>query len=419
MRVLVFQQVTIFRMNTQNLAKIALKAMTRNKMRTFLTMLGIIIGVASVIVMLAIGQGSKKSIQNQISSMGSNMIFVRPNSDMREGVRMDASSMQTLKIADVEAIKKYCPNVSAVSPQVSSGGQVIYGSNNWPTSMQGVNGDYLSIRKLSLKDGRIFNEQEVNSSSKVCVLGQTVVENLFTNGESPIGKTIRFNKIPFKVIGVLAEKGENTFGQDQDDIVIAPYTTVQKRIMAITWFQSIYTSAASEEVSSKAVDEISEALRKSHELKSTEDDDFEVRSQAELINTFSSITDMLTILLAAIASISLFVGGIGIMNIMFVSVTERTREIGLRMAIGGREVDIMLQFLIESVMISFAGGLIGVMFGFIFAYGVSAIFGWPIAITSFSVILSFAVCLATGVFFGWYPARKASYLDPIEALRYE
>jgi len=406
-------------MNTSNLAKIALKAMVRNKMRTFLTMLGIIIGVASVIVMLAIGQGSKKSIQNQISSMGSNMIFVRPNSDMREGVRMDASSMQTLEIADVEAIKKSCPSVSAVSPQVSSGGQVIYSSNNWPTSMQGVNADYLSIRKLSLKDGRIFNEQELNNSSKVCVLGQTVVENLFTNGESPIGKTIRFNKIPFKVIGVLAEKGENTFGQDQDDIIIAPYTTVQKRIMAITWVQSIFTSAVSEEASSKAVDEISEALRKSHKLKSTENDDFEVRSQAELINTFSSITNMLTILLAAIASISLFVGGIGIMNIMFVSVTERTREIGLRMAIGGREVDIMLQFLIESVMISFAGGLIGVMFGFIFAYGVSAIFGWPIAITSFSVILSFIVCLVTGVFFGWYPARKASYLDPIEALRYE
>ncbi len=406
-------------MNTSNLAKIALKAMVRNKMRTFLTMLGIIIGVASVIVMLAIGQGSKKSIQNQISSMGSNMIFVRPNSDMREGVRMDASSMQTLEIADVEAIKKSCPSVSAVSPQVSSGGQVIYSSNNWPSSMQGVNVDYLSIRKLSLKDGRIFNEQELNSSSKVCVLGQTVVDNIFTNGESPIGKTIRFNKIPFKVIGVLAEKGENTFGQDQDDIIIAPYTTVQKRIMAITWVQSIFTSAVSEEASSKAVDEISEALRKSHKLKSTEDDDFEVRSQAELINTFSSITNMLTILLAAIASISLFVGGIGIMNIMFVSVTERTREIGLRMAIGGREVDIMLQFLIESVMISFAGGLIGVMFGFIFAYGVSAIFGWPIAITSISVILSFIVCLATGVFFGWYPARKASYLDPIEALRYE
>ena len=232
-------------MNTSNLAKIALKAMVRNKMRTFLTMLGIIIGVASVIVMLAIGQGSKKSIQNQISSMGSNMIFVRPNSNMREGVRMDASSMQTLEISDVEAIKKSCPSVSAVSPQVSSGGQVIYSSNNWPTSMQGVNADYLSIRKLSLKDGRIFNEQELNNSSKVCVLGQTVVENLFTNGESPIGKTIRFNKIPFKVIGVLAEKGENTFGQDQDDIIIAPYTTVQKRIMAITWVQSIFTSAVS------------------------------------------------------------------------------------------------------------------------------------------------------------------------------
>ncbi len=394
-------------------------AMARNKTRTFLTMLGIIIGVASVIVMLAIGQGSKKSIQSQLSSMGTNMIFVRPYSDMRDGVRMDASSMQILKMKDVNAIKNECPHVSAVSPQVSSGGQVVFGSKNWPTSMQGVSDEYLSIRKFSVKDGRIFNEKEITTSAKVCLIGQTIVENLFPNGDSPIGKIIRFNKIPFRVIGVLDEKGENSFGQDQDDIIIAPYTTVQKRIMAITWFQSIFVSAIDENSSSLAQDEMVQALRKSHNLKDSDEDDFELRSQSELINTFSSVTDMLTILLAAIASISLLVGGIGIMNIMFVSVTERTREIGLRMAIGGREIDIMSQFLIESVMISVAGGLLGVMFGFLVSFVVSTLVGWPILITSISIILSFLVCVLTGVFFGWYPARKASYLDPIEALRYE
>jgi len=406
-------------MSIQNLIKIALMAMVRNKMRTFLTMLGIIIGVASVIAMLAIGQGSKKSIQDQISGMGTNMLFIRPNSDMREGVRMDAGSMQTLKIEDVIAIQAQCPSVSEVSPQVSSGGQVIYGSKNWPTSVQGVNSQYLTIRKLSIKDGIIFTDQDVSSAAKVCVLGQTVIKNLFPDGEDPIGKTIRFNKIPFKVVGVLNVKGQNTFGQDQDDIILAPYTTIQKRIMAITWLQSIYVSATSENTSASALKEITQTLRKSHALKDTADDDFEVRSQAELISTFSSVTDMLTILLAAIASISLLVGGIGIMNIMFVSVTERTREIGLRMAIGGREMDIMFQFLIEAIMISVAGGIFGVILGFTTSYAVSSILGWPISITTLSIVLSFLVCVVTGMFFGWYPARKASYLDPIDALRYE
>lgn len=406
-------------MNIKNLIKIALMAMGRNKMRTFLTMLGIIIGVASVIAMLAIGQGSKKSIQDQISSMGTNMIMIRPNSDMREGVRMESSAMQILKVKDYQDIMKQCPNVSAASPQVSSGGQVIYSSKNWPSQVQGVSPQYLTIRKLAIKDGVMFNDQDISTANKVCILGQTVIKNLFPYGESPIGKTVRFNKIPFKVIGTLESKGTNTFGQDQDDIILAPYTTIQKRVMAITWVQSIFASAISEDKATVATKEIAQVLRKNHGLKDKEDDDFEVRSQSELISTFSSVTTMLTILLAAIASISLVVGGIGIMNIMFVSVTERTREIGLRMAIGGREIDIMSQFLIEAVMISIGGGIIGVLLGFTASYGVSAILGWPISITTISIVLSFLVCVVTGVFFGWYPARKASYLDPIEALRYE
>lgn len=394
-------------------------AMARNKMRTFLTMLGIIIGVASVIAMLAIGQGSKKSIQDQISSMGTNMLMIRPNSDAPGGVRMESSSMQTLTVKDVVALQNECPSVAAISPMVSGRGQVIYGSKNWPTSIQGVSSSFLEIRKMELKDGVMFTEQDVATSAKVCILGQTVIQNLFPDGESPIGKTIRFKNIPFKVIGILAEKGENTFGQDQDDIILTPYSTIQKRVLAITYIQNIYASAVDEKSTDAALAEIKAALRKSHGLKDSQDDDFSVRSQAELINTFSSVTQMLTILLAAIASISLLVGGIGIMNIMFVSVTERTREIGLRMAIGGREIDIMFQFLIEAVMISVAGGILGVSLGITASYALASILSWPIAITYLSIILSFLVCFVTGVFFGWYPARKASYLDPIEALRYE
>jgi len=406
-------------MNVSNLTKIAFMAMARNKMRTFLTMLGIIIGVASVIAMLAIGQGSKKSIQEQISSMGTNLIQIRPYSDMREGVRMDASSMQTLKKEDYLSIQKNCPNVAAVSPQVSSGGQVIYSSKNWPSQIMGVSPEYLSIRKLSLKDGVMFTEEDIITSNKVCVIGQTVIKNLFADGETPIGKTVRFKKIPFTVIGTLEAKGTNTFGQDQDDIILAPYTTIQKRVMAITWIQSIFVSSTSESTAPLAIKEITQVLRSNHELNDSDDDDFEVRSQSELINTFSSITTMLTALLASIAGISLLVGGIGIMNIMFVSVTERTREIGLRMAIGGREIDIMFQFLIEAVMISFAGGVLGIILGITASYAVGVILNWPISVTSISIILSFLVCVFTGVFFGWYPARKASYLDPIDALRYE
>lgn len=406
-------------MHPLNLIKIALKAMARNKMRSFLTMLGMIIGVASVIAMLAIGQGSKQSIQDQISSMGTNMIFVRPESGQQGGVRLESSTMQSLTVDDVEAIRASSPHVSHVSPQFQGRGQAISGANNWPTSIQGVSPDFLEIRKLEVADGVMFTERDIQSAAKYCILGPTVVENLFPGGESPIGKTIRFKNIPFKVIGVLAEKGENTFGQDQDDIILAPYTTIQKRVLAVTYLHTIYASAISEEQSDEAIQEVTLALRTSHKLKESQSDDFEIRSQADLIKTFSSISEMLTALLAAIASISLLVGGIGIMNIMFVSVTERTREIGLRMAIGGREIDIMFQFLIESIMISVSGGIIGVLVGVGASVGVGALAGWPIAVTTYSIVLSFLVCAFTGVFFGWYPARKASYLDPIEALRYE
>lgn len=406
-------------MSPLNLIKIALMAMARNKMRTILTMLGIIIGVASVIAMLAIGQGSKKSIQDQISSMGSNMLMIRPNSSTQGGVTLDASTMQSLTMKDVESIRQQCPSIAYVSPLVSGRGQTIYASKNWPTSVQGVGTEFLEIRKMAIKDGIMFTDQDVSTAAKVCILGQTVIENLFPDGDSPLGKTIRFKNIPFKVIGTLSEKGENTFGQDQDDVILTPYTTMQERVLAITYVQNIYTSAIDENSTDAALKEVTASLRQSHNLKDSQDDDFTVRSQAELINTFSSVTQMLTILLAAIASISLLVGGIGIMNIMFVSVTERTREIGLRMAIGGREIDIMFQFLIEAVMISVAGGIIGVILGVTASYALASILGWPIAITSLSIILSFLVCFVTGVFFGWYPARKASYLDPIEALRYE
>ena len=406
-------------MNTVNLGKIALMAMVRNKMRTFLTMLGIIIGVASVIAMLAIGQGSKKSIQAELSSMGTNMIFIRPYSDMQGGVRMDFNNMQTLKLADAKLIEKQCPSVAYVSPLVSSGGQAISGGKNWPTSIQGVSSSFLKIRNLSIKDGIMFTDDDVAKANKVCLIGKTIVTNLFPDGASPIGKSIRFKGIPFKVIGVLNEKGQNNFGQDQDDIIIAPYTTIQKRVLAITHVQSIYASSINEEASPKAIVEITKALETSHKIKENEDDDFEIRSQAEMIKTFGSVTDMLTALLASVAAISLVVGGIGIMNIMFVSVTERTREIGLRMAIGGREVDIMFQFLLEAVIISLVGGIIGILFGVGASFAVSSIMHWPTSITTVSIVLSFLVCVVTGVFFGWYPARKASYLDPIEALRYE
>jgi putative ABC transport system permease protein len=406
-------------MNFFNLIRIALQALQRNKLRAFLTMLGIIIGVAAVISMVAIGQGSKKSIQDQLASMGSNMITIRPNSNVTAGARLDATSVQTLTIDDIKAIQKQAQYINGVSPGVSSKGQVINGSLNWSTTIQGVSPEYLDIRNWPLKDGIVFSASDVTTAAKVCLLGQTIVNNIFVNGENAVGSIIRFNRIPFKVIGVLVSKGENAFGQDQDDIIIAPYTTVQQRITANIYFQNIYVSARNENVTDSATNEISDILRVSHRLKPTETDDFAVRTQAELISTFTSTSQLLTVLLTAIAGISLVIGGIGIMNIMYVSVTERTREIGLRMSIGARGIDILQQFLIEAILISITGGLIGVVLGVTASKLISVFLSWPTLVSESSIFLSFFVCALTGVFFGYYPAQKASRLDPIEALRYE
>lgn len=406
-------------MRTQNLLKISWKAIVLNKMRTFLTMLGIIIGVASVIAMLAIGEGSKESIKTQISSMGSNMITIRPGTDVRGGVRLERSAMETLTLNDYKTIEKETKLLTSVSPMVNSGGQSIYGANNWPTSVYGVAPDYLKIKIWDLAEGSNFTDKEVSSAAKVAVIGQTVAENLFKDGESPIGKMIRFNSIPLKIIGVLESKGESTFGQDQDDVILAPYTTVQKRILAITHLESIVVSSISEEEAPNAVIEITALLRKNHKLATNVEDDFHVISMEEMIKTFSSTSEMLTVLLVAIASISLLVGGIGIMNIMYVSVKERTREIGLRMAVGGQGSDILLQFLIEAMLISITGGLIGVSLGLGATFFIENVLHWPTSVTSSSIVISFVVCAITGIFFGWYPAKKASTLDPITALRYE
>ncbi len=405
-------------MNLANLLKIALKALNNNKLRCFLTMLGIIIGVASVITMLAIGQGSKNSIKAQISEMGSNMIMIHPGNMQRGGVRQSADDMQTLEVSDYEALKEL-PGVAAISPSVNSGGQLVNGNNNYPSSIYGVTTDYLDIRKFKVKDGAMFTDHDIKSAAKVCILGKTVVDNLFPNGDDPIGRVIRFGKIPLTVIGVLESKGTNSMGQDQDDVVIAPYTTVMKRILAIDYIQGIFASAADENQTDETIDAITEVLRTRHKIKEDADNDFEIRSQQELSEMMNSTSDMMTVLLACIAGISLLVGGIGIMNIMYVSVTERTREIGLRMSIGARGIDILSQFLIEAVIISVSGGIIGILLGVIASWMVNAIAHWPVYIQLYSVVLSFAVCTVTGIFFGWYPAKKAASLDPIEAIRYE
>lgn len=406
-------------MNYTNLFRIAIRALGNNKMRGFLTMLGIIIGVASVITMLAIGQGSKRSIRAQISEMGSNMIMIHPGADRRGGVRLDASEMESLKLEDYDAIVRETRYVSACSPSVNSGGQAIFGANNHPTSVYGVNADYLDIRKYSVSEGEMFSEEDILDAAKVCVVGKTIVDNLFTNGENPVGQVIRFGKIPFQIVGVLTSKGYNTMGMDQDDLILAPYTTIQKRVLAVTHLQSIYCSALSEEQTEKAEEEISGLLRRNHKLGAGDADDFNIRSQQELSSMMNSTSDMMTVLLACIAGISLLVGGIGIMNIMYVSVTERTREIGLRMSIGAKGRDILAQFLIEAILISVTGGLIGVLLGIGASWVVKWVANWPVYVEWYSVVLSFAVCTVTGIFFGWYPAQKASNLDPIEAIRYE
>ena len=408
-------------MHLTNLFKIALRAIATNKLRSFLTMLGIIIGVAAVIAMIAIGEGSKQSIQSNIASMGSNMISIRPGADRGHGgARQDASAMETLKLKDYELLEAEAKLIKAISPTISSGGQCIYGNNNAPSSMYGVSLGYMEIRQLKIEAGDMFTEEDIRTNAKVCVIGKTVADNLFTKGEDPVGRIIRFKSIPFRVVGVLKSKGYNTFGMDQDDLILAPYTTVMKRIMAITYLNSISASAVTEEQTEEAIAELTTLLRQSHKLREgIDEDNFTINSQKEMMEMISSTSDVMTTLLLCVACISLIVGGIGIMNIMYVSVTERTKEIGLRMSVGARGIDILAQFLIEAIFLSITGGVIGVAFGILISNAVASIAQWPVSIQPWSIMLSFAVCTFTGIFFGWYPAKKAANLDPIEALRYE
>ena len=404
-------------MNILNLFKVSLKAVANNKMRSFLSMLGIIIGVAAVIIMMSIGQGSKESIRQELSTMGTNLLTIRPGADMRGGVRQDPSAMQTLKMADYERIMREKKFVAKVSPEVTASGQVIYGNNNTNTSMYGESSDYLDIKQWSVDEGECFTEEDIKKAAKVCVIGATVVKELFGNVD-PIGKTVRFKSIPMRVIGVLKSKGYNSWGMDQDNVIIAPYTTVMKRIAAQTWFSSIVCSAITEELSDAAIEELTQMLRDNHKLKDETADDFTIRSQAEMMETMSSTMDTVTLILVVAAAFSLLVAGIGIMNIMLVSVTERTKEIGLRMAVGATGPVISLQFLIESVLISVTGGLIGILVG----GGVSTLLplmGMPSSVPAWSVYVSFLVCVFIGILFGYIPAQKAANMDPIEAIRHE
>lgn len=407
-------------MHYSNLFVVAVRALVRNRLRAILTMLGIIIGVASVISMLALGEGSKRRMREEMSAMGTNMIMVMPNFQRRGGVNLGSSSSNAMKMSDVVALRNEAVNLSAVSPEIRANGQVIYSNQNAQTTIYGVSEEYMLIKKLEVANGRLFNNQEIKSMSKVCLLGQTVVENLFGSGNvDPVGLNIRIKNLSFQVIGVLEEKGESGMGMDQDDLIIAPYTTVQRRLAAIDYINGIYASAITEEKSNAAINEVEEILRRTHKLKESDENDFRIMSQSELMQTMSSITDIMTYLLGAIAGISLLVGGIGIMNIMFVSVTERTREIGLRMSIGGRSRDILLQFLVESIILSILGGILGILLGYLIAKGAGSLMDSQAYVQTSAVILAFIVCFVIGVFFGWYPARKAASLNPIDALRYE
>ena len=406
-------------MNYGNLIVIALRALSNNKLRGFITMLGIIIGVSSVISMLAIGEGSKRSIEKQIEELGANMIVVNPTNAIVGGIRQNGVIVQTLELKDYQAIMSEVPYLESCSPYVTKSGQAIYGPNNTPTSIYGINEDYMEIRRLSVAKGEMFSDQDMKMAAKVCVVGQTIVDNLFKNGEDPLGQVIRFDKVPFRIVGVLAPKGYNSMGRDQDDIIVAPFTTIQKRLLAIPYMHGIYVSVADKKYTNKVIREITGVLRQTHGISRMQEEDFTVRSLEEMSSVLTMATKVLTILLACIGGISLLVGGIGIMNIMYVSVTERTREIGLRMSIGAKGRHILFQFLIESIIISVSGGIIGVALGVGAALALRSLLGWPVSVLLYSVIISFLVCTFTGIFFGWYPARKASRLNPIDAIRYE
>jgi len=406
-------------MNILNLFKVSLKAVANNKMRSFLSMLGIIIGVAAVIIMMAIGQGSKESIRAELSTMGTNLLTIRPGADMRGGVRQDPSAMQTLKMADYQRILAEKKFVTKVSPEVTASGQVIYGNNNTTTTVYGESPDYLDIKQWTVEQGDCFTEEDIRKAAKVCVIGKTIVDELFGAGTNPIGKTIRFKSIPMRVVGVLRSKGYNSWGMDQDNVMIAPYSTVMKRIAAQTWFTSINCSAITEELSDAAIDELTQILRDNHKLKADADDDFTIRSQAEMMETMSTTMDTVTIILVVAAAFSLLVAGIGIMNIMLVSVTERTKEIGLRMSVGATGLVISIQFLIESILISLTGGLLGILLGCSVSEFIVPMAGMPSSVPAWSIYVSFLVCVFIGVLFGYIPAQKAARLDPIEAIRYE
>lgn len=406
-------------MSILNLFRVAITAILSNKSRTLLSTLGIIIGVAAVIIMMAIGQGSKEQTRAELSKMGTNLLTIRPGADMRGGVRQDPSAMQTLKQPDYEALLTELTLVTNISPEVNSSGQVIYGNNNTTSTIYGGNSSYLDIRLWEISDGDNFDDDDIKKSSKVCLVGTTVVKELFGDKDyDAVGKTIRFKSIPFRIIGILKSKGYNSWGMDQDNVIIAPYTTVMKRINAQTYFSSILASAISEDKSDAAIYEITKVLRRTHKIKPGQDDNFNIRSQQEWMETMSSTMDSITLILVVAAAFSLLVAGIGIMNIMLVSVTERTKEIGLRMSVGARGIDISRQFLIESILISLSGGVIGVILGYLASWGAQAL-GLPATVPLWSVLVSFGVCAAIGLLFGYVPARKAAMMDPIEAIRYE
>jgi len=401
-------------MNFANLIQIALRALSNNKTRCLLTMLGIIIGVSSVITMMFLGESQKQNIRAEIGGMGTNLIIIRPEWRQRGGAAVSAADLQCLKEGDYEAITNEAGYVSSVSPYVGSSGQAIVGANNAPTTVKGCSEQLAVIENYTVEEGAMWGRNEVRTAAKVCVLSAGLYRKLFPDGENPVGQNVRLETIPLKIVGTLKEKG----GED-DNFMYVPYTTVQRRMNGIRFLNAIYASAATEEVSAAAVDEIKAIVRDRHNIRKGDADDFEVMSMTEMLESLNEILGILTMVLSCIAGISLVVGGIGIMNIMYVSVTERTREIGLRMSIGAKSRHIMMQFLIESVIISIAGGLIGVALGISFASLIIKLLDWPFIFDGFAIVVSFVVCTATGVFFGWYPARKAGNLNPIDALRYE
>ena len=407
-------------MNLLMIIRVAFRALVRNKMRAALTMLGVIIGVSAVIAMVSIGQGAQASVQAQIANIGTNLLFVSAGAQNVGGVRSGAgdNGTNTLTVEDLDAIKREVPSVSMVTPAVNARSQLVSGHANSNTSVQGVSEQYPDIRKWTVQSGAFFTDADVRTAARVIVIGQTVSDNLFA-GMDPVGQTVRVMNLPFRVVGVMARKGQDQQGRDQDDIAFAPYTTVQKKVLGSPRLQIAYVSAISQDATYTAQSQITDLLRQRHKLSASEPDDFTVRNMTDIADAANQTSNTMTILLACIAGVSLLVGGIGIMNIMLVSVTERTREIGIRMAIGARSSAVRSQFLIESIVLSLTGGLIGIVLGIIVSLAIPKMLGWPTLVSTMAIVGSAVFSVAVGVFFGYYPARKAAALDPIEALRYE